>query len=87
MKEYRAYIEGVRSGKIIASQYIKQQVERLEEFKRRPDMYFDEEEVQRCFDFISCMKEWSGKAAGKSGALLPFQKWIVGSIKIGRAHV
>lgn len=80
MKEYRAYIEGVRSGKIIASQYIKQQVERLEEFKKRPDMYFDEEEVQRCFDFIAYMKEWSGKAAGKSGALLPFQKWIVGSI-------
>lgn len=80
MKEYRAYIEGVRSGKIIASQYIKQQVERLEEFKKRPDMYFDEEEVQRCFDFISYMKEWSGAAAGKSGALLPFQKWIVGSV-------
>lgn len=80
MKEYRAYIAGVRSGKIVTSQYIKQAVERLEVFKKRPDMYFDEEEVQRCFDFISYMKEWSGKAAGKSGALLPFQKWIVGSV-------
>lgn len=80
MKEYYQYIEDVRSGKIVASQYIKQAIERLEGFKARPDMYFDEEEVQRCFDFIACMKEWSGKAAGKSGALLPFQKWIVGSI-------
>lgn len=80
MKEYREYIEGVRSGKIVASQYIKQQVERLEGFKQRPDMYFDEAEVQKCFDFISYMKEWSGAAAGKSGALLPFQKWIVGSV-------
>lgn len=52
----------------------------MEGFKVRPDMYFDEEEVQRCFDFISYMKEWSGVAAGKSGALLPFQKWIVGSV-------
>lgn len=80
MKEYLQYIEGVRTGKIVTSQYIKQAVERLEGFKQRDDMYFDAEEVQRCFDFIACMKEWSGKAAGKSGALLPFQKWIVGSV-------
>lgn len=80
MKEYLQYIEGVRTGKIVTSQYIKQAVERLEGFKQRDDMYFDAEEVQRCFDFISYMKEWSGKAAGQSGALLPFQKWIVGSI-------
>lgn len=80
MKQYREYIEGVRSGKIVASQYIKQAVERLERFKQRPDMYFDEAAVQDCFDFLACTKEWSGPAAGKSGALLPFQKWIVGSI-------
>ena len=80
MKEYHQYIEDVRSGRIKTSQYIRQAVERLEGFKARPDMYFDEEEVQRCFDFISYMKEWSGAAAGKSGALLPFQKWIVGSV-------
>lgn len=80
MKDYIRYIEGVRTGKIVTSQYIKQAVERLEGFKQRDDMYFDAEEVQRCFDFISYMKEWSGKAAGQSGALLPFQKWIVGSI-------
>ena len=80
MKEYYKYIKDIRSGKITAPIYIKQAVERLEGFKHRPDMYFDEEEVQKCFDFISYMKEWSGAAAGKSGALLPFQKWIVGSI-------
>ena len=80
MKDYFQYIEGVRTGKIVTSQYIKQAVERLEMFKRRDDMYFDADEVQKCFDFISYMKEWSGKAAGKSGALLPFQKWIVGSV-------
>ena len=80
MKEYREYIEGVLSGKIVTSKYIKQAVERLEGFKARPDMYFDEEAVQECFDFCACMKEWSGKAANRSGALLPFQKWIVGSI-------
>ena len=53
MKEYLQYIEGVRTGKIVTSQYIKQAVERLEGFKQRDDMYFDAEEVQRCFDFIT----------------------------------
>lgn len=80
MKEYRDYIKGVLTGKIVTSQYIRQAVERLEAFKSRPDMYFDEKAVQDCFDFMSYFKEWSGAAAGKSGALLPFQKWIVGSI-------
>ena len=80
MKEYKAYISGVLSGKIVTSQYIRQAVERLEAFKSRPDMYFDAKAVQDCFDFMSYFKEWSGAAAGKSGALLPFQKWIVGSI-------
>lgn len=80
MREYYDYINGVLSGKIATSRYIKQAVERLEGFKHRPDMYFDEETVKDCFEFIACMKEWSGAAAGKSGALLPFQKWIVGSL-------
>ena len=80
MREYRDYIEGVRSGRIVAPIYIKQAVERLERFKSRDDMWFDEEEVQRAFDFFAVFKEYSGKASGQSGALLPFQKWIVGSV-------
>ncbi|MBO7732281.1 MAG: terminase large subunit [Methanobrevibacter sp.] len=80
MKEYYQYIEDVKSGKIRASKYIKQQIERIENFSAREDLYFDEKEVQECFDFIACMKEWSGKAAGKSAALLPYQKFIIGSI-------
>ncbi len=80
MKEYLQYIRDVRTGKVKTSQYIKQAVERLEDFKQRPDMYFDEAEVQKCFDFCATFTEWQGAAAGLSGALLPFQKWIVGSI-------
>lgn len=80
MQEYRQYIKDILSGRIASSQYIRQAVERLEAFKKRPDMYFDEEAVQDCFTFMSYFKEWSGAAAGKSGALLPYQKWIVGSI-------
>lgn len=79
MREYYQYIENIRSGKIKSSIYIKQQVERLEAMKQREDIFFDEKEVQRCFDFMAMLKEFQGAAAGKSGALLPFQKWIVGS--------
>lgn len=80
MKEYYQYIEDVRSGKIVASQYIKQQVERLERFKQRDDMYFDEKAVQQCFDFFASMKHNLGKSAGQPFILLPWQKWVVGSI-------
>jgi phage terminase large subunit-like protein len=74
MKEYYQYIEGVRTGRIVASQYIKQAVERLENLKQRPDIFFDEAAVQECFDFISCMKHFAGKSAGKPFILLPYQK-------------
>ena len=80
MQEYRDYIKGVLSGKIITSQYIKQAVERLEAFKKRPDMYFDEQAVQDCFDFIACMRHYLGKCAGEPFILLPWQQWVVSSI-------
>ena len=53
MQEYRQYIKDILSGRIASSQYIRQAVERLEAFKKRPDMYFDEEAVQDCFTFMS----------------------------------
>lgn len=77
MKEYYNYINGALSGKIIVPKTIRQAIERIEKFKQSDDMYFDEEEVQRCFDFISLMKEWQGASAGMSASLLPFQKFIV----------
>lgn len=80
MKEYYDYIEGVLSGRIRVSQYIRQQVERTEAFKKRPDLYFDEECVQDCFDFIRQMKHFAGKTAGQQFELLPWQKWVIGSV-------
>lgn len=80
MKEYYGYIDGVLSGRIVASQYIKQGVERLEKLKQRDDIYFDEDAVKECFEFIHTMKHFAGKSAGKPFELLPYQKWIIGSI-------
>lgn len=80
MKGYEQYIEDIKSGAIPSSQYIKLQVERLENFKKRDDMYFDEEAVDNCFAFINCLKHFSGKSAGQSFKLLPWQEWVVSSI-------
>ena len=80
MKDYYGYIKGVQSGKVVASMYIKQAVDRLEALKRRDDIFFDEDAVKECFEFIRTMKHFSGKAAGTNFELLPYQKWIIGSI-------
>ena len=80
MKEYYQYIKDVQSGKIKASLFIKQQVDRLEKMKQRDDIYFDEECVRKCFEFVSLMKHFSGKSAGQQFNLLPWQKWVVGSV-------
>lgn len=76
---YYNYIEGVRSGKIVACKYIKQQVDRLERLKVREDIWFDSECVENCFEFISRMKHFVGKDAGKEFELEDWQKWIIGS--------
>lgn len=85
MKDYYNYIEGIRSGKIRACVYIKQMVERLEAMKQREDLYFDEKAVRECFEFIRQIKHFAGKSAGKQFDLMPWQKWVVGSI-IGIKH-
>lgn len=85
LKEYYGYIEDVRSGRVRASIYIKQMVERLERMKRRPDIVFDEAAVEDCFEFIRHIKHFAGKAAGKNFELMPWQKWVVGSV-IGIKH-
>lgn len=85
LKEYYGYIEDVRSGKVRASIYIKQMVERLEKMKQRSDIFFDEAAVEDCFEFIKHIKHFAGKAAGKHFELMPWQKWVIGSV-IGIKH-
>ena len=80
LKEYYKYIEDVRSGAVRTCTFIRQQVERLEAMKARDDIFFDEEAVADCFDFIHQIKHFAGKSAGQQFDLLPFQKWIVGSV-------
>ena len=80
MQGYYDYIRGVQNGKIVTSVYIRQAVERLEQLKKRNDIFFDEDAVKECFEFIRTMKHFAGKSAGSQFELLPYQKWIIGSI-------
>lgn len=76
MKGYEKYIKDVLNGKITTCLYIKQLVQRFEDFRKRPDIYFDAETVDEAIDFLYQMKHWVGKSAGKHFELLPWQQFF-----------
>ena len=75
MRGYEQYVKDIKEGRIPACRYVKQVVERFEEFKRRPDVYFDAECVDAFIDFCHQLKHWAGKSAGKNFDLLPWQQF------------
>lgn len=80
MRGYEKYINGVKSGKTIACSYIKQAIDRFEGLRAREDIFFDVECVDLAIDFISNMKHFLGKSAGKRFYLEPWQQFIVACI-------
>lgn len=80
MKVYDKYCDDVLKGKVVASIYIKQAVERFIAFRKRPDIYFDEEAVERCVGFISKMKHFKGKSANTPFILSPWQQFVIANI-------
>jgi phage terminase large subunit-like protein len=80
MKGYEQYIKDVNSGKVIACEYIKLAVKRFTEFRDRPDIYFDEKCVDEAISFISNIKHFLGKSAGKHFILEPWQEFIVANL-------
>lgn len=80
MRGYEKYIEDVKSGKIVACTYIKQAVERFERFRERDDIYFDGDCVDEAVDFISNIKHFLGKSAGKPFILEPWQEFILANV-------
>jgi len=76
VKPYYQYIEDVKNGNIIVCDQIKQAVARFEEMKARDDIYFDEDVVDDCIRFVSLIKHFKGKSAGKSFILEPWQSFI-----------
>lgn len=80
MTGYEQYISDVKSGKQIACRFIKQAVDRFEEFRNREDIYFDSKCVDECIEFISQLKHFLGKTAGKPFILEPWQEFIIANL-------
>ena len=78
--KWKEYVDGVTSGKIVAGRKIRLAVERFEKMRKRDDMYFDEDTVDKAIDFIAIIHHFLGKSAGQPFILLPWQEWMVAYI-------
>ena len=80
MKGYYRYINGVLGGSIIAGKNIRLMCQRFLDMKERDDIYFDEDCVDEAILFISNIKHFLGKSAGKPFILEPWQEFVLACI-------
>ena len=80
MKGYEKYVSGVLDGSIIAGKNIRLMCARFFLMRKRDDIYFDEECVDEAISFISNIKHFLGKSAGRYFILEPWQEFIVACI-------
>ena len=80
MTGYEQYVDDVENKKIITCEYIKLAVKRYKNFLLRDDMYFNAEKVNDVISFISKIKHYLGKTAGKNFILEPWQEFIIANI-------
>ena len=75
-KIYWRYCLDVLDGNIVAGKYIKLACQRMLDWSKRDDYYFDEADVDRKIRFVTHFKLEDGQPF----ILLPFQQWIVANI-------
>lgn len=75
-KIYWRYCLDVLDGSIVAGKYIKLACQRMLDWSKRDDYYFDEADVDRKIRFVSKFKLEDAQPF----ILLPFQQWIVANI-------
>ena len=78
--KWKDYVDGVMSGDIVAGRKIRLAVERFERMRKRDDMYFDGETVDKAIDFIGIIHHFLGGSAGKPFILEAWQEWMVAAI-------
>ena len=78
--KWEQYCEDVEKGKIATGKSIKEAVARFRAFGKRDDIYFDRKAVEECIEFISNMRHFLGKSAGKPFILEPWQCLIIAAI-------
>lgn len=80
MKGYERYVRGVLDGSIVAGKNIRLMCERFEMMRGRDDIYFDDICVDEAISFISNIKHFLGKSAGKYFILEPWQEFVISCI-------
>lgn len=80
MRGYFQYAKDVTDEKVLVGEYIKLAVERFYSLFDRDDVEFREEYADHAIAFIALLKHYTGRHAGKSFVLLPWQEFAVASI-------
>lgn len=80
MKGYENYVKGVLDGSIVAGKNIRLMCERFVMMRGREDIYFDDICVDEAISFISNIKHFLGKSAGKYFILEPWQEFVISCI-------
>lgn len=80
LKLWEVYIKNVKNNKTLACKCMRKAIERFEKLANREDIYFDAECVDEAISFISNIKHFLGKSAGKYFILEPWQGFILACI-------
>jgi phage terminase large subunit-like protein len=80
MKLYYQYAQDIVSGKIVACEWIRLAAERFFVLIEDDRYRFGENEVDDVIDFISLLKHYTGRHAGKPFVLAPWQQFCVACI-------
>ena len=79
-KKYWQYADDVLNNKIIAGKLIKLACQRMFDFAKRDDIYFDYADVDKKIRFVQKLKHSDGRHAGKNFILLDYQQWVYANI-------
>ena len=79
-KPYWSYARNAVRGDIVVGKYIKLACQRMLDWTKRDDIYFDTEDVDKKIRFVQKMKHSEGKHAGENFILLDYQQWIYANI-------
>lgn len=78
--KYLKYAQDVVSGKQVAGKLIKLSCQRYLDFMNDTRYEFRPDKCERVLSFVSKLKHYQGKCAGKPFVLEEWQKWIIYSI-------
>lgn len=79
-KQYWKYADDVINDRIVTGKYIKLACQRMIDWAKRDDIFFDYSDIDRKIRFVQKLKHSEGKHAGENFVLLPYQQWMYSNI-------